>query len=167
MRSELLEDMVTVIDPKTVKLNQKSHYGKLEGERLELSLIESVYLMEKGKITIFENEKEHTLNDMVQILKEKGLYSKYVVYKDLRNRGYIVKTGFKYGSEFRLYERGTSPGEGHSNYLVKVISENYELDISNFSSYVRVAHGVNKHLLMAVVDEEGDITYYNVEWIRP
>ncbi len=167
MRSELLEDMVTVISPKTVRLNQKSHYGKLEGERLELSLVEAVYLMEKGKITIFENEKEYSLDDLVQILKEKGVYGKYVVYRDLRNRGYIVKTGFKYGSEFRLYERGTAPGEGHSNYLVKVIPENYELDISNFSSYVRVAHGVNKNLLMAVVDEEGDITYYNVEWIRP
>jgi tRNA-intron endonuclease len=167
MRSELSEDLVTVISPKTVKLNQKSHFGKLEGERLELSLIESTYLMEKGKITIFEKEKEHSLNDMVQILKEKGLYGKYVVYRDLRNRGYIVKTGFKYGSEFRLYERGSAPGEGHSDYLVKVIFENYELDISNFSSYVRVAHGVNKNLLMAVVDEEGDITYYNVEWIRP
>jgi tRNA-intron endonuclease len=78
-----------------------------------------------------------------------------------------VKTGFKYGSEFRLYERGKSPGEGHSNYLVKVANENNEFLMSDLSSYVRVAHGVNKKLLFAVVDDENDITYYNVEWTRP
>ena len=123
--------------------------------------------MEKGKITIFENEKEYTLNELSDLLKEKKLYSKYLVFKDLRNRGYIVKTGFKYGSEFRLYERGKSPGDGHSDFLVRVISENYDLNVMDFSSYVRVAHGVNKNLMLAVVDEEGDITYYNIEWIRP
>ncbi|HSO26032.1 MAG TPA: tRNA-intron lyase, partial [Methanobacteriaceae archaeon] len=109
----------------------------------------------------------YSLDDLTSLLKEKGLYSKDRVFKDLRNRGYIVKTGFKYGSEFRLYERGKSPGDGHSDFLVRVISENYDLNVMDFSSYVRVAHGVNKNLMLAVVDEEGDITYYNIEWVRP
>ncbi|RJS49608.1 MAG: tRNA-intron lyase [Methanobacterium sp.] len=167
MRSELSNDLVTVISPKAEKLNQKSHYGRMENEQLELSLIEALYLLDKEKISIFSKDKELSLEEMTGIIKDKDLYSKYLVFKDLRNRGYIVKTGFKYGSEFRLYERGKSPGEGHSDYLVNVISENYDLNVLDFSSYVRVAHGVNKKLLMAVVDEEGDITYYNVEWIRP
>ncbi|MBV1767594.1 MAG: tRNA-intron lyase, partial [Methanobacterium sp.] len=153
--------------PKSEKLNQKSHYGRMENEQLELSLIEALYLLDKEKISIFSNDKELSREDMTNIIKDKDLYSKYLVFRDLRNRGYIVKTGFKYGSEFRLYERGKSGGEGHSDYLVNVISENYDLNVLDFSSYVRVAHGVNKKLLMAVVDEEGDITYYNVEWIRP
>ncbi|GAB6056404.1 tRNA-intron lyase [Methanobacterium alkalithermotolerans] len=167
MRSELSNDLVTVISPKAEKLNQKSHYGRMENEQLELSLIEALYLLDKEKISIFSKDKELSREEMTGIIKDKDLYSKYLVFKDLRNRGYIVKTGFKYGSEFRLYERGKSPGEGHSDYLVNVISENYDLNVLDFSSYVRVAHGVNKKLLMAVVDEEGDITYYNVEWIRP
>ena len=87
--------------------------------------------------------------------------------EDLKNRGYIIKTGFKYGSEFRLYERGGGPGKGHSDYLVKVLYENYDVRVLDFSSYVRVAHGVNKKLLLAIVDEDLDITYYNVEWTRP
>lgn len=167
MYSELSNDLVTVNSPQGEKLNQKSHYGRLVKDKLELSLIEALYLQEKGKLTIFRKDREISPEDMTRIIKEKDLYGKYLVFKDLRNRGYIVKTGFKYGSEFRLYDRGKAPGEGHSDYLVNVISENYDLNVLDFSSYVRVAHGVNKKLLMAVVDEEGDITYYNVEWVRP
>lgn len=167
MHADLYKDLVTIVNPKSTKLNQKSHYGKLEEDRLELSLIEGSYLMEKGKISIHKDNVELSLDQVMSLLKEKELYSKYSVYRDLRNRGYIVKTGFKYGTEFRLYERGKSPGDGHSEFVVRVISENYDLNIMDFSSYARVAHGVKKKLLLAVVDEEGDITYYNVEWVRP
>lgn len=167
MRSELFKDIVTIYEPSSVKINQKSHFGNLIDNRIELSLIEAGYLLEKGKISIFSDKKEYDLNEFINLLKEKELYIKYSVFRDLRNRGYIVKTGYKYGTEFRLYGRGKSPGDGHSEYVVRIISENYDLNIMDFSSYVRVAHGVNKKLMLAVVDEEGDITYYNVEWIRP
>ena len=100
-------------------------------------------------------------------MKQKDLFFKFLVYSDLKNRGYVIKTGFKYGSEFRLYDRGLAPGKGHSNYLVKVVYEKYNIDALDFASYVRVSHGVNKNLLLAVVDDDLDITYYNVEWTRP
>ncbi len=167
MHAVLSNDLVTIINPKAEKLNKKSYYGRMVNGKLELSLIEALYLFSKDKITIFDEEKELSGEEITNLVQEKKLYGKYLVYQDMRNRGYVVKTGFKYGSEFRVYERGKTPGDGHSDYLVKVISENYNLNILDFSSYVRVAHGVNKKLLMAVVDEEGDITYYNVEWIRP
>lgn len=167
MNSELSGDLVIVKSDKSANLHHKSHYGNLTDEGLQLSLIEALYLMEKDKIKVKREGKKLSIQDLLQIIHEKDLYFKYIVFKDLRNRGYIVKTGFKYGSEFRLYERGSSPGEGHSNYLVKVSSEDEVLELSDLSSYVRVAHGVNKYLLFAVVDEENDITYYNVEWTRP
>ncbi len=167
MLSTLLGDVVVVTDKRGKKLHDMSHYGKMTHEGLELSLIEALFLMESGKIEILKDGEKLSIDNMLQIIRKKGLFAKYLVFKDLRNRGYVVKTGFKYGSEFRLYERGKSPGEGHSKYLVKVASENYKIPASDFSSYVRVAHGVNKKLLFAVVDEEGDITYYNVEWMKP
>lgn len=167
MRSEFSDNIVTVRSSKAVTLNEKSHYGTITPNGLQLSLIEAFFLMEKEKINIYKDDKRLEKKEMEQILQKKRIFNKYLVFKDLRNRGYIVKTGFKYGSEFRLYERGTSPGEGHSNFLVKVITENSMISASDFSSYARVAHGVNKKLLLAVVDEEGDITYYNIEWMRP
>jgi tRNA-intron endonuclease, archaea type len=168
MDAKLIGELVIIKDNKAVALNEKSHYGKFNQDELQISIIEAIYLQEKGKIRILDKKgRVLSLDEMWEIIQNKGLLYKYMVFRDLRNRGYIVKTGFKYGSEFRLYERGKSPGDGHSDYVVKVVTENQDISVLNFSSYVRVAHGVNKKLLMAVVDDEQDITYYNVEWTRP
>jgi tRNA-intron endonuclease len=167
LNSELINHLVIIKDDKALNLHSKSFYGNLTEEGLQLSLVEALYLLEKEKISIEIKGREISLDEMYKIIHNKDLFADYLVYADLRNRGYILKTGFKYGSEFRLYERGTSPGEGHSNFLVKVTSENDHIPLMDLSSYVRVAHGVNKYLLLAVVDQENDITYYNIEWTRP
>ena len=171
MRGDLYDETVTIIieegSKRPIALNQKSHFGKLEENVLELSLIEALYLMENKRLDIYKDDKKCDMTFMLDLIKQKGLHGKYIVYRDLKDRGYIIKTGFKYGSEFRLYQRGLAPGKGHSNYLVKVLYEEYEINALDFSSYVRVAHGVNKNLLLAVVDDDHDITYYNVEWTRP
>ncbi|AEG18756.1 tRNA-intron lyase [Methanobacterium paludis] len=167
MNSKLSGDLVIIEENKGAKLHEKSHYGNVTEEGLQLSLIEALYLMEKDKLEILSDDKELSLDEMFELIRSKNLFTMYIVFRDLKNRGYIVKTGFKYGSEFRLYERGKSPGDGHSNYLVKVAPENCTMTMFDLSSYVRVAHGVNKKLLFAVVDDENDITYYNMEWTRP
>jgi len=167
MNSELSGDLVIIREGNIAKIHEKSHYGNMTEDGLQLSIIEALYLMEKGKLDVEIDSEEVSIENLFKIIRKQGTFTNYIVYRDLRNRGYIVKTGFKYGSEFRLYERGKSPGDGHSNYLVKVANENSQFMMSDLSSYVRVAHGVNKKLLFAVVDDENDITYYNVEWTRP
>ncbi|HIH61115.1 MAG TPA: tRNA-intron lyase [Methanobacteriales archaeon] len=168
MDGQFAGDTVTVqADNMALRLNQKSYYGNLEGDQLKLSLVEAAYLQWKGKLSIWDGKKRISFNELLSILDRRGLYQKFIVYRDLRERGYIVKTGFKYGSEFRVYERGKTPTKDHSSYLVRVLHEGTKLKILDFSSYVRVAHGVRKKLILAVVDDEEDITYYMVEWIRP
>lgn len=168
MDGQFAGDTVTVqADNMALRLNQKSYYGNLEGDQLKLSLVEAAYLQWKGKLSIWDGKKRISFNELLSILDRRGLYQKFIVYRDLRERGYIVKTGFKYGSEFRVYERGETPTKDHSSYLVRVLHEGTKLKILDFSSYVRVAHGVRKKLILAVVDDEEDITYYMVEWIRP
>ena len=171
MRGNLSNDIVSIKieegSKKPIALHEKSMFGKIEADSLNLSLIEACYLLEKGRLDIYEDDIECTAGYIIDILKEQGIYGKYVVYRDLKDRGFIIKTGFKYGTEFRLYDRGRGPGQGHSNYLVKIIFESYEINSLNFASYIRVAHGVNKKFLLAIVDDDFDITYYNVEWTRP
>ena len=148
-------------------MHEKSKFGKIEADSLNISLIEACYLLEKGRLDIYEDDVECSVGYIIDLLKEQELFGKYVVYRDLKDRGYVIKTGFKYGSDFRLYNRGGGPGLGHSDYLVKIIFEYYDIYALDFASYVRVSHGVNKKLLLAIVDDYFDITYYNIEWTRP
>ncbi|MBR3113180.1 MAG: tRNA-intron lyase [Methanobrevibacter sp.] len=171
MRGNLSNDIVSIKieegSKRPISLHEKSLFGKIEADTLNLSLIEACYLLEKGRLDIYEDDIECTVGYLIDILKEQGIYGKYIVYRDLKDRGFVIKTGFKYGAEFRLYNRGGGPGQSHSDYLVKVMFENYEIDSLDFASYIRVAHGVNKKFLLAIVDDDFDITYYNVEWTRP
>ena len=160
MRGNLSNDIVSIKieegSKRPIALHEKSKFGKIEADSLNLSLMEACYLLEKGRLDIYEDDVECSVGYLIDLIKEQDEYGKYIVYRD-----------FKYGSEFRLYNRGRGPGEGHSNYLVKVIFENYDINALDFASYVRVSHGVNKKLLLAIVDEDFDITYYNIEWTRP
>jgi len=171
MRGDLSNEIVSIKieqgSKRPIALHEKSKFGKIEADFLHLSLIEACYLLEKGRLNIYEDDVKCSVGYLIDLIKEQNLYAKYIVYRDLKDRGFVFKTGFKYGSEFRLYNRGGGPGQGHSDYLVKIIFENYDINALDFASYVRVSHGVNKKLLLAIVDEDFDITYYNVEWTRP
>ena len=168
MYSLLTTDKVIVKDENAHNLYNKRFYGNLTESGLELSYIEALFLLNKGKIEIYDSEENPvTREKLTDIIRKQNDYPHYLVYKDLRIRGYIIRTGFKYGSDFRIYERGHSPGDGHSAALVKILSEVESIRVRDFSSYVRVTRGVRKQLLLAVVDSDYDITYYNVSWTRP
>ncbi len=146
-------------------------YGEKVGEKLLLSPEEGVYLSEKRRDfkIVDERGKEKTFEDLVRFFsrKDRDFPKKYLVFRDLRNRGYIVKTGFKFGTHFRVYPRGVKPGEGHSNWLVHVIDETHKCEFTEISRSVRLAHSVKKKMVFAVVDKEGDITYYKIERFTP
>src|SRR3990167_5393958 len=103
---------------------------------------------------ILSNSKE------ARDLYSQSLFGEYIVYKDLRNRGYLLKTALKFGADFRVYDKGQRPGKEHARWILYPISENAELTWQDFSAKNRVAHSTKKNLLVAVVDSEGDITYY-------
>lgn len=98
--------------------------------------------------------------------KDKKFNEKYVVYKDLRKKGYVVKTALKFGGEFRVYEKGKKPGTGHSKWIVFTDSEKNVNSWHEFAAKNRVANSTNKKLLLAIVDDEKDILYYEINWMK-
>lgn len=149
------------------KIHNHGSMGKsLSGGRLQLSPVEALYLLDKEKIVLRDEENDEELDFeklSSELAKEdSNILLKYRVYKDLRSRGLVVKTGLKYGAHFRVYERGETPGSSHSPYLVHSISENKELTPQEIARSVRLAHGVKKDMIFGIVDNEGDITYYSL-----
>ncbi|MCK4475245.1 MAG: tRNA-intron lyase [Methanophagales archaeon] len=137
-------------------------YGRKIG-RLELSLEEAAFLLETGKIEIKEEkEKELNLGDFLKhaldVSPKFGL--RYLVYKDLKERGYAVQPG---GVDFWLYPRGAKPGEKPARYFIRIISEREFLSLKELDALLISARNMRKEPILAVVDEESDVTYYEVK----
>ncbi len=85
----------------------------------------------------------------------------------------MVRSGLKYGTHFRVYERGVRPKKGvrapweHAKYLVHAISEGQTYAVPELARFVRLAHSVKKKLWLAIVDGEGDVTYYQIIRVTP
>ncbi len=144
-------------------------YGEKHEEGYVLSLFEGLYLLEKGKIKLYDEVgNELTFESLLKkgMSSDKLFYLKYVVFRDVRNRGYVIKTGFKFGSHFRVYPRGKKPGEAHTEYVINVIPEEKILEPSDISRMVRLSRAIRTKLVLAMVDSENDVVYYKIERIN-
>jgi len=165
------EKVTTEASSDAKELYDQSRYGTLlEDGRLQLSLIEAFYLLEKKRLIVHDSKnKEIVSNEFVKKAEkiDKNFWVKYSVYKDIRNRGYIVKTALKFGADFRVYDRGVKPGEDHARWIIYPVHESEHLTWYEFAAKNRVAHSTKKRLLIGIVDDEGDVTYYEIKWMRP
>lgn len=151
-------------------------FGELFDDRLELSLIEGTFLLERKKIEIRKDKKKVSLKGMYKHNQkiDTRFVIRYVVYKDLRERGLPVRTGFKFGCDFRVYERGVTPikkgpkaQHEHTKWIVFCVAEDYACSFQELSRAVRLAHNIRSHMLWAVVDNENDVTYYQITYLSP
>ncbi len=159
---------VIVVENELKSFLRDKGFGEEEGSRQQLSLIEALYLLEKEKMRIVDGKKNLGFKNLVEKgnKAEENFYSKYLVYKDLRERGLLVRTGLKFGTDFRVYQRGVTIKTGHSDYLVQVVPEEYTCSFPELARSIRLSQNVNKEMIYALVDEEGDITYYRIDRMK-
>jgi tRNA-intron endonuclease len=164
------ERVLAEASDETRELYNQSRYGTvLEDGKLQLSLLEALYLIEKNKIEIMQGRKALTFETFLKKATklEPNFWIRYCVFKDMRNRGYIIKTALKFGADFRVYDRGIKPGEDHARWIIYPVHEGSTLTWYEFAAKNRVAHSTKKRLMMGIVDDEGDVTYYEIKWLRP
>lgn len=142
-------------------LNSKN-FGKKEDNIYTLDIYEAMFLCEKKKIEIIKNNAKLEFNDILNMKKFNFL--NYLIYKDLKSKGYNVKTGIKYGATFRVYNKGVKMGKEHSLWLVEPIKDNELLKMKDMAGKNRIAHSTNKKILFAIVDNENCITYIEANW---
>jgi len=172
IKSEFAGDNVlTEVSDAARELYNQSRYGALlDNGKVQLSLIEALYLMEKGTIEIYRSKTKRFDSESFSKKAKKlepNFWVRYSVFKDIRNRGYIIKTALKFGADFRVYDRGIKPGEDHAKWIVYPVYEGSTLTWYEFAAKNRVAHSTRKRLLLGVVDDEGDVSYWETRWLRP
>jgi len=169
IKSHLIGEIISSNFPEAHSLYKKSNFGEKKGEKVQYSFSETLFLVEKRKMEVYIRERTLSEDDLIKKFQrfDKKIQVKYAVFKNLRERGYTVKTALKFGADFRVYEKGAKPGKKHAKWIVFTDYETNKMTWHEFSAKNRVAHSTKKNLLIAIVDEEGDITYYEVKWLKP
>ena len=134
---------------------------------VELSFYEAVYLAKRGRIRVVEPGgrvvgREELVSEARR--RYENFEWVYRVYEDLRERGYVVRPGMKFGSTFAVYRYG--PGIDHAPFLVKVPKPGYRITALEIVGAGRLTHTVRKRFLIAVPQKDG-IVYLAFRWFRP
>jgi len=136
---------------------------------LLLDLIESLYLMEKGILDIYGLDgSKFSINEFIEKASETydDFKDKYLVYKDLRDKGYVVISGLKFGVDFAVYKKG--PGLEHAPYIVDVVKPDIKLSSDELVRAGRLATTVRKRFIIAIPDvEESTVKYIMFRWWKP
>lgn len=155
--AELLEDRVLVWDPPAV-LYERGFYGQPlddDGAPLQLSLLEAAALARRGVLALEESE----IVERGRTVEGERFDRRLTVYRALRDRNVVPKTGYKFGADFRTYADVEHVDElGHSELLVRVLPADHAFAPRDLALDVRLAHGVRKRMVFALVGE-------TVEWL--
>ena len=169
----LLEDRVLVWDEETAHyLYNNFFYGKkLDDKRLQLSLVETMYLIESCGMQVTDMNTDMIMTAEKFMSRAEDIESdfrrKYEVYADLRKSGMTAKTGFKFGSHFRVYDTIINPEEmTHSKYLVHAIPGTHVFSLQELSRSIRLAHSVRKRMLFACKDSNQKLDYIDIGRIK-
>ena len=169
------KDSVIISDSNGIEDFYKSSYiGTLEedeegNEVLILEPIEVLLLCERHRILIWEdNDKSKNQYDFESLLIyltqfDERLWQKYIIYMDLRKRGYLVRTGYGEGIDFRVYKRGADFEKEAAKYLIYPVFEGNPIELKDLDKISRVAMSSRKDLIVATVDRLSKAIYYSVK----
>jgi tRNA-intron endonuclease len=139
-------------------------YGVRENGELLLGFYEGLYLAEKGVLEV--EGKTGGKEDFQSLLHcyekvDDEAWIKYLAYRDLRSRGYVVREGFGLGVDFRVYERGEY-SKDTAKYLILSIQEGKPTSLQDLTTALRQSHSLKKELVLAVMNRRGEVVYYSV-----
>ncbi len=156
VEGELLADRVVVWNPPD-RLHQTAFYGQRldqAGDPVQLSLVEAAYLDGEKRLTVEGSEQtaEETISARGRAVEGNRFDRRLCVYSALREAGVVPKTGFKFGADFRTYANIEDIDNlGHSELLVRVLEGSYTFEPRDLALDVRLAHGVRKTMVFALV----------------
>jgi len=139
-------------------LYDQSGYGRKTKKGLTLAPVEILYLVYRDKIQVRNHSYDSLLADFA---KNPSFFRSYLVYQDMRERGYAIQTG---PHDFRVFKRGQRPGKGESQYMMRVVSERDLIDFRTTQREIKATANMRKQHILAAVDDEGEITYYDVRF---
>jgi len=175
LKGEIIENRIIVWDIQESRdLFRNGYFGKTIGipkpnpdeinVPLILDLMEGCYLLEISKIKIYRDKKKVSLEELVKICREEyhNFDKKYLVYKDFREKKYVVNPGIKFGCDFAVYNRG--PGIDHAPYLIQVYNKSDSISSTGVVLAGRLASSVKKQFILAIPSGKSSVDYLALDW---
>jgi len=165
VKATLKEKGILVSEKEGIESLSTRGYGVPENGNLLLAFFESLFLVSKEILEVYDEKtgKNVSFQDILERfqLTDKDAWVKYLVYRDLRSRGYVVREGFGLGIDFRVYERGEY-GKEIATYLIFVIQEGQPVLIEELARALTYVLNLKKKLVLAVINRRGEVVYYSV-----
>jgi tRNA-intron endonuclease, archaea type len=154
---------VKVIEKSSIDALSQRGYGTAEKGILTLAFYEALFLINKQILGVTDKKKAVDFQMLLGAFEEKdeNAWTRYVVYRDLRSRGYVVREGFGKAIGFRVYERGAY-GKDTASFLVLSIQEGKPLPMQELGNSLSETQSLKKELILAVINRRGEIVYYSV-----
>lgn len=163
----LIDNKILISNKKDIEELMKRGYGFNESNNYYLYLYEALYLLYINKFEVLKDNKNITFDELVKtgLMYDDSLWTRFLIYRDLRNRGYVVREGFGFGVDFRVYERGTY-NEKPAKYVVFGLEEGKKIPVSNIGEMVEDITKMGKEPVIAVIERRGEIIYYKISKVR-
>ncbi|MDG6898491.1 MAG: tRNA-intron lyase [Nitrososphaerota archaeon] len=167
MEAETKGSKIFVTDPSRFGELEESGYGTREEKGLFLRDYEALYLLHTKKLLLKESEKVVSFEELAEETQRRAsdLWTKFIIYRDLRSRGYVVKEGFGFGTDLRVYERGDYPKKA-AKYVVFALDEGIERRVDDLQTSVKEMARMGKEAIVAVIERRGEVIYYKVNRAR-
>jgi tRNA-intron endonuclease, archaea type len=143
---------------------EEGGYGERQGKGVRLKDFEALYLLYAGKMVLKDARgKSVGFEELAKAkqAKVKDSWTKFIIYRDLRSRGYVVKDGFGFGTDLRAYERGDFPAKA-AKFVVFALDEGTERSLGDLRDSVKQIVKMGKEAIVAVIERRGEVIYYRV-----
>ena len=166
VEGHLVSDQVFVTNKEMIHDLELKGYGDIENEKLLLKSFESLYLLYSDKLILKKAKKKIDFDTLMGVCQKQDdqILTKFLIYRDLRNRGYVVKDGFGFGSDFRVYERGQF-GEKGAKFLIFGLNEGEQEKMGNLQKKIEQITQMGKEPVIAVIERRGEVIYYKINRI--
>ena len=159
----LVKDQTLISNKKMQNELEQKGYGEVTKKKFFLKPFESFYLLHLEKLKLTKGKQRIDFNSLMElcIKNDEDALTKFLIYRDLRSRGYTVKDGFGFGTDFRVYERGDF-GQKGAKYLIFGMSEGKQEKIGKLQKKIQQIIRMGKEPIVAVIERRGEVIYYKM-----
>ncbi len=163
----LIKDHTMITDKNMQHSLEQKGFGEVTKKKFFLKPFESLYLLYVDKLKLLKGKQQVNFDFMMQecVKYDVDALTKFLIYRDLRSRGYIAKDGFGFGSDFRVYERGQF-GEKAAKYVVFGLSEGRRQKMGLLQKQIEQISTMGKEPVLAVIERRGEVIYYKISKIQ-